>query len=125
MCVGLAFTLPIMLHPINEIVEGKLKIILRNNNDSTGPGKICICISRAIVVVGLAVIASFVPEFGVFASFVGSTLCAMLSFVLPATFHLKLLGSSLPFWRKALDFIVLFSGLFFAIYGTYNTIVGV
>ncbi|XP_027941292.1 amino acid transporter ANT1 [Vigna unguiculata] len=125
LCVGLAFTLPIMLHPINEIVEGKLKIILRNNNDSTGPGKICICISRAIVVVGLAVIASFVPEFGVFASFVGSTLCAMLSFVLPATFHLKLLGSSLPFWRKALDFIVLFSGLFFAIYGTYNTIVGV
>lgn len=113
-----------MLHPINEIVEGKLKIMHRNNNDSTRLN-IAIYISRAMVVVGLAVIASFVPEFGVFASFVGSTLCATLSFVLPATFHLKLFGSSLPTWQKALDSIVLFSGLFFAVYGTYNTIVGV
>lgn len=81
LCLGLAFTLPIMLHPINEIVEGKLKIMHRNNNDSTRLN-IAIYISRAMVVVGLAVIASFVPEFGVFASFVGSTLCATLSFVL-------------------------------------------
>ncbi|TKY61876.1 Amino acid transporter ANT1 [Spatholobus suberectus] len=125
LCVGLAFTLPIMLHPINEIVEGKLKMMHRNNNDSTGLGNVGIYISRAIVVVGLAVIASFIPEFGVFASFVGSTLCAMLSFVLPATFHLKLFGSSLPIWQKTLDSIVLLSGLFFAVYGTYNTIVGV
>ncbi|CAJ1881044.1 unnamed protein product [Sphenostylis stenocarpa] len=122
LCVGLAFTLPIMLHPINEIVEGKLKIILRNNNDSRRLGNICLYISRAIVVVGLAVVASFVPEFGVFASFVGSTLCAMLSFVLPATFHLKLFGSSLSIWQKALDSIVLLCGLFFAVYGTYNTV---
>lgn len=125
LCLGLMFTFPIMLHPINEIVEGKLKIIRRNNNDSIRLGKITVYISRAIVVVVLAVIASFVPEFGVFASFVGSTLCAMLSFVLPATFHLKLFGSSLCLWQKVLDYIVLISGLFFAVYGTYNTIVGV
>lgn len=125
LCLGLMFTFPIMLHPINEIVEGKLKIIHRNNNDSIRLGKITVYISRAIVVVVLAVIASFVPEFGVFASFVGSTLCAMLSFVLPATFHLKLFGSSLCLWQKVLDYIVLISGLFFAVYGTYNTIVAV
>ncbi|XP_061372137.1 amino acid transporter ANT1 [Gastrolobium bilobum] len=125
LCLGLVFTFPIMLHPINEIVEGKLKIIHRNNNDSTGLGNIVKYISRAIVVVVLAVLASYVPEFGVFASFVGSTLCALLSFVLPATFHLKLFGSSLPIWQKSLDSIVLFCGLFFAVYGTYNTIVGV
>ncbi|CAK8544202.1 unnamed protein product [Lathyrus sativus] len=128
LCLGLMFTFPIMLHPINEIVEGKLKIIHRNNNnndDSTEPGKTTIYTSRAIVVVLLAVIASFVPEFGIFASFTGSTLCAALSFVLPATFHLKLFGSSLRMWQIVLDFIVLFSGVFFAVYGTYNTIVGV
>ncbi|RDX85124.1 Amino acid transporter ANT1, partial [Mucuna pruriens] len=124
LCVGLALTLPIMLRPINEIVEGKLNIVHRNNNDSRGLGNI-IYISRAIVVVGLAVLASFVPEFSVFASFVGSTLCAMISFVLPATFHLRLFGSSLPTWQKVLDSIVLLSGLFFAVYGTYNTIVGI
>ncbi|XP_020210826.1 amino acid transporter ANT1 [Cajanus cajan] len=125
LCVGLAFTLPTMLHPINEIVEGKLKVNHRNNNDSTGLGNIGKYISRAIVVVGLAVVSSFVPEFGVFASFVGSTLCAMISFVLPASFHLKIFGSSLPIWQKVLDSIVLLSGLFFAVYGTYNTIVGI
>ncbi|KAI5425201.1 amino acid transporter ANT1 isoform X2 [Lathyrus oleraceus] len=126
LCLGLMFTFPIMLHPINEIVEGKLRVTHRNNNnDSTEPGKTTIYISRAIVVVVLAVIASFVPEFGIFASFTGSTLCAALSFILPATFHLKLFGSSLRIWQIVLDFIVLISGIFFAVYGTYNTIVGV
>ncbi|XP_027352076.1 amino acid transporter ANT1 isoform X2 [Abrus precatorius] len=126
LCLGLMFTFPIMLHPVNEIVEEKLtKIICRNNYDSTRLRSVDIYISRAIVVVVLAVVASFVPQFGIFASFVGSTLCAMLSFVLPATFHLKLFGSSLRFWQKALDSIVLFCGLFFAVYGTYNAIVGV
>ncbi|XP_004494295.1 amino acid transporter ANT1 isoform X2 [Cicer arietinum] len=126
LCLGLMFTFPIMMHPINEIVEGKLKMIHRNNNnDSTELGKITIYISRSIVVVVLVVVASFVPEFAVFASFVGSTLCAMLSFVLPATFHLKLFGSSLCIWQKILDSIVLITGILFAVYGTYNTIVGV
>lgn len=123
-----------MVHPINEIVEGKLKRIkwfYRPNfhgdgNDSMNRlGKIGIYTSRAVVVVVLAILASCVPAFGVFASFVGSTVCALISFVLPATFHLKLFGPSLHLWQKALDSIVLFCGLFFAAYGTYNTIVGV
>lgn len=122
-----------MLHPVNEIVEGELKRIKcfyrpfhGDNNDSlTRLGKIGIYISRAVVVVVLATLASCVPAFGLFASFVGSTVCALISFVLPATFHLKLFGSSLHLWQKALDSIVLFCGLFFAVYGTYNTIVGV
>ncbi|MED6176098.1 ADP/ATP carrier protein [Stylosanthes scabra] len=125
LCIGLVFTFPTMLHPINEIVEGKLKIFRRDNDGSARVGKTAIYISRAVVVVVLAILASFVPEFSVFASFVGSTICGMMSFVLPATFHLKLFGRSLSTWQRALDFIVLFSGLFFAIYGTYNTIVGV
>ncbi|MED6106210.1 hypothetical protein PIB30_002663 [Stylosanthes scabra] len=125
LCIGLVFTFPTMLHPLNEIVEGKLKIFQRDNDGSARLGKPVTCISRTVVVVVLAILASFVPEFSVFASFVGSTICGMMSFVLPATFHLKLFGRSLSTWQRALDFIVLFSGLFFAIYGTYNTIVGV
>lgn len=125
LCLGLVFTFPVMIHPIHEIVEGKLKIVDKVNDKSTELGKIWIYISRAILVVGLAILASFVPEFGVFASFVGSTICALISFVLPATFHLKLFGSSLGIWQKALDSVVVVSGLFFAIYGTYNTVVGV
>lgn len=122
-----------MIHPINEIVEGKLRSLKcfnnpchsDNNGSTTTLGKIGIYTSRAMVVIGLAILASCVPAFGVFASLVGSTVCALISFVLPATFHLKLFGSSLHLWQKALDSAVLFSGLFFAVYGTYNTIVGV
>ncbi|KAE9585328.1 putative amino acid transporter, transmembrane domain-containing protein [Lupinus albus] len=126
LCLGLAFTFPVMIHPFNEIMEGKFNFVdMGNNNEPTRMRKISIYMSRAVVVVVLAILASFVPEFGVFASFVGSTICAVISFVLPATFHIKLFGSSLSIWEKFLDSFVLLCGLFFAVYGTYNTIVGV
>ncbi|KAL5739811.1 hypothetical protein ACOSQ2_028991 [Xanthoceras sorbifolium] len=134
LCLGLVFTFPIMVHPIHEIVEGKLKKTpwfqklpsnAYDHSSATRLGMIVIYISRAVLLVVLAILASCVPGFGVFASLVGSTVCALISFVLPASFHLKLLGSSLNFWQKALDFCILFCGLMFAAYGTYNSIVGV
>ncbi|PRQ44290.1 putative amino acid transporter, transmembrane domain-containing protein [Rosa chinensis] len=57
-----------------------------------------------MVVMVLAVLASCMPAFGMFTSLVGSTVCTLISFVLPATFHLTLFGSSLQFWQKTLDF---------------------
>ncbi|KAK4272637.1 hypothetical protein QN277_021161 [Acacia crassicarpa] len=134
LCLGLVFTFPTMIHPVNEIVEGKLerfkwfKKYLHANDDndhSTRLRKIGTYVSRAILVAGLAVVAMYVPAFGVFASLVGSTVSALIAFVLPATFHLKLFGSSLLLWQKALDFILVFVGSVFAVYGTYSTIVGV
>ncbi|XP_065857128.1 amino acid transporter ANT1 [Euphorbia lathyris] len=132
LCLGLMFTFPIMVHPVHEIVESKLenigwhqKLYYNECRSSTKVGMIRKYVSRAILIVILAVLASFVPGFGEFASFVGSTLCALISFVLPASFHLILLGPSLNFWQKGLDYFFLVCGLLFAIYGTYNTIVGV
>ncbi|KAA0060135.1 amino acid transporter ANT1 [Cucumis melo var. makuwa] len=68
LCVGLIFTFPIMLHPINEIVEGKLaqsnwfeKI---EDNDVIFLGKraqAATYMSRAVIVLVLAILASFVP----------------------------------------------------------------
>lgn len=118
---------------MNEIVEGKLKRStwfqkLHYNNDDgsiTALGKLGIYISRAVLIMGLAILASFIPGFGVFSSLVGSTVCALISFVLPASFHLKLLGPTLNFWQKSLDILIVFFGLLFAAYSTYNTIVGV
>lgn len=122
-----------MVHPVHEIVEGKLKsswfqklpCISNDSNSTTRLGNLAIYISRAILVVTLAILASFVPGFAVFASLVGSTVCALISFVLPASFHLILLGSSLNLWNRALDFFILSCGLIFAVYGTYNAVVGV
>ena len=131
LCLGLIFTFPIMLHPINEILEGKLKRVFHkpynndNSDSTTSLEKLRMYISRATVVLVLAILATFVPAFGVFASLVGSTVCALLSFVLPAAFHLKLYGPCLKLWQRALDYCVLLCGLFFAVYGTYNTVVGI
>lgn len=122
-----------MVHPVNEIIEDKLKrrwlfqkLCPADLNGSKSKMAILIVyISRSTVVICLAVLAASVPGFGIFVSFVGSTVCALLSFVLPATFHLTLLGSSLRLWQKALDIGLLLCGLLFAVYGTYNTVAGV
>ncbi|XP_030482104.2 amino acid transporter ANT1-like [Cannabis sativa] len=136
MCLGLIFTFPITVHPLNEIIERRLKknkwcYNSNKENDSdhghstTRIGVLGIYSSRGILVIGLAVLASYVPEFGVFTSLVGSTVCALIAFVFPAIFHLKLLASSLNLWQKALDLFILSCGLLFAVYGTYNTVISV
>ncbi|KAF8075581.1 hypothetical protein N665_1079s0006 [Sinapis alba] len=130
LCVGLTFTFPIMVHPLNEIIEQKLKRVdwlqkHQYSNETGSVSKYVIFTTRTLLVVGLAAIASLVPGFGTFASLVGSTLCALISFVLPASYHLTLLGPSLSIWNKSVDVFIVICGLLFAVYGTYNTIVGV
>jgi len=111
-----------MVHPINEIVEANLekgkwiqKLHHRSDYSTRRIEKFAIYLSRALLVVSLAILASLV----------GSTVCALISYVLPASFHLILFGSSLHFWQRALDFCILSCGLLFAAYGTYNSIVGI
>ncbi|KAK8490969.1 hypothetical protein V6N11_041878 [Hibiscus sabdariffa] len=89
LCLGLVFMLPIMFHPVNEILEEKLKKNLwfqkLNNNDAessiTGLGKLGICISRVALIISLVALALYVPIFDVFALLVGSTVCALISFL--------------------------------------------
>ncbi|XP_028550051.1 amino acid transporter ANT1 isoform X2 [Dendrobium catenatum] len=78
--------------------------------------------ARMLVLLIVAIIASCIPGFGTFISLVGSTLCSLLSFVLPATFHLLLMGSNLKLWQRAVDYLVLLVGLAFACYGTYDAL---
>ncbi|KAG2305817.1 hypothetical protein Bca4012_085393 [Brassica carinata] len=133
LCVGLTFTFPIMVHPLNEIIEQKLKRIeclqkhhhqQQYSNETSSVSRYVIFTTRMLLVVGLAAIASLVPGFGTFASLVGSTVCALISFVLPASYHLTLLGPSLNLWNKSVDVFIVICGLLFAVYGTYNTVAG-
>ncbi|KAK8673096.1 hypothetical protein V6N13_111452 [Hibiscus sabdariffa] len=69
MCLGLGFTFPIVVHPV---------CALKLHKDDTESlirrlGKFGINISRTVLVISLAVLASVVPDFGVFVSLVGST----------------------------------------------------
>lgn len=62
----------------------------------------------------------FVSAFGSFASFVGSTVCALLSFVLPALFHLRAVGARAGAARRAADWGILLFGIAFAAHGLYT-----
>lgn len=125
LCTALAFTFPIMMHPIHDITESRLKSSILFHNicqNSRGLEAFGIHAARILMVVLMATIASFIPGFGSYISLVGSTLCALLSFVLPATFHLTLMGSRLKSWQRYLDYCILFIGVIFAGYGTYNAV---
>jgi proton-coupled amino acid transporter len=112
-----------MMHPIHEIVEtrfrssGCFQKLSHNGAEWLGLPS-----SRILVVAILTVVASFIPAFGSFISFVGSTMCALLSFVLPALFHLSIVGSSMSLWRRVLDYVILLFGLAFAGYGLVSAL---
>nr|ATF27958.1 amino acid transporter [Dendrobium officinale] len=124
LCVALAFTFPIMMHPIYEIVEMKLTSIrwFQKVRCNAYGERLSLQGARMLVLLIVAIIASCIPGFGTFISLVGSTLCSLLSFVLPATFHLLLMGSNLKLWQRAVDYLVLLVGLAFACYGTYDAL---
>ncbi|KAE8808894.1 Proton-coupled amino acid transporter 1 [Hordeum vulgare] len=123
LCVALALTFAVMMHPIHEIVESRL---LAPGGWARRRGgfveRAALHLSRVAVVAALAAIACFVPAFGEFAAFVGSTVCALLSFVLPALFHLRVVGPTASTWARAVDYFFLLSGLVFAGHGVYTVL---
>ncbi|PAN44327.1 hypothetical protein PAHAL_9G034800 [Panicum hallii] len=125
LCIALALTFPIMMHPIHEIVEARLLAPggwLRKHIGGGALERAALHASRVAVVAALSAAACFVPAFGSFASFVGSTVCALLSFVLPALFHLRVAGAGAGSARRAVDWGVLLFGLAFAAHGLYAAV---
>jgi proton-coupled amino acid transporter len=109
-----------MMHPIHEIVEERFRssgCFQKLSRNVRGAEWLGLHSSRIAAVAILTVVASSIPAFGSFISFVGSTMCALLSFVLPALFHLSIVGSSMSLWRRVLDYVILLFGLAFAGYG--------
>uniref|UniRef100_A0ACD5WCU4 Uncharacterized protein n=1 Tax=Avena sativa TaxID=4498 RepID=A0ACD5WCU4_AVESA len=126
LCVALALTFAVMMHPIHEIVEARLfgpdGWVRRRCRGGGIVERAALHLSRVAVVAALAAIACFVPAFGEFAAFVGSTVCALLSFVLPAMFHLRVVGPTAGPWVRAVDYFFLLSGLVFAGHGMYTVL---
>jgi solute carrier family 36 (proton-coupled amino acid transporter) len=114
-----------MMHPIHEIVEvrlGSIGCFRKLSRNVHGAEWLGLHLSRILMVAVLSVVASFIPAFGSFISFVGSTVCALLSFVLPAMFHLSIVGSSMSLWRRVMDYCILLFGLAFSGYGLVTTL---
>ncbi|CAA6670394.1 unnamed protein product [Spirodela intermedia] len=108
-------------HRIEAAVVGMVPATLRVSPAAESAG---LHLARMLLVTLLTALASLIPGFGAFISLVGSTVCALLSFVLPAIFHLRFLGPSLDFKGRALDYAILVLGLTFAAYGTFSAVSG-
>ncbi|PHT27059.1 Amino acid transporter ANTL2 [Capsicum baccatum] len=74
-----------------------------------------------VVVLAVTLVALMVPNFADFLSLVGSSVCIVLGFVLPAMFHLIAFKKELVSHGLAFDVALVLMGAVFAVYGTYSS----
>eukprot|EP00245_Coleochaete_scutata_P002568 TRINITY_DN13484_c0_g1_i1.p1 TRINITY_DN13484_c0_g1~~TRINITY_DN13484_c0_g1_i1.p1 ORF type:complete len:258 (+),score=36.83 TRINITY_DN13484_c0_g1_i1:1-774(+) len=126
LCIGLFFTFPVMMHPVHEIFERRISTtpcLETHVERSPRLRKILFRGIRASVVIIAAFTAVGVPGFAVFISLVGSTVCAMLAFVLPAIFHIHVMWDEMTRPEVVVDVLLIVIGLLFATYGTWSAVV--
>lgn len=111
LCVNLFFTMPVMMNPVYEVAERMLR------------GKRYCWWLRWLLVAAVALAAMLVPNFTDFLALVGSSVCVLLGFVLPATFHLKVFGAEMGWLAVLSDALLVVLGLVLAVFGTYSSLV--
>ncbi|XP_030923754.1 amino acid transporter AVT3C-like [Quercus robur] len=110
LCVNLFFTMPLMMNPVYEVVE-------RRFCDS----RFCLWL-RWVMVLVVSLVALLVPNFADFLSLVGSSVCVVLGFVLPALFHLLVFKVEMGWKGIVLDGCVLVLGVVIAVTGTWSSL---
>ncbi|KAG4988099.1 hypothetical protein AAZV13_11G079200 [Glycine max] len=110
LCVNLFFTFPIMMNPVNEVMERRFF-----------GSRYCLWL-RWMMVLIISLVALLVPNFADFLSLVGSSVCVVLSFVLPAMFHCLVFKEELG-WRCVLwDGAIVVFGFVIAVTGTFTSV---
>ncbi|KAL3527309.1 hypothetical protein ACH5RR_011965 [Cinchona calisaya] len=110
LCINLFFTFPLMMNPVYEVVERRFC-----------EARYCLWLRWAMVL-AVTLVALLVPNFADFLSLVGSSVCIVLGFVLPALFHLLAHKQELGWQGLALDVAILVLGLAFAVSGTCSSL---
>ncbi|KAK7252623.1 hypothetical protein RIF29_36705 [Crotalaria pallida] len=111
LCINLFFTFPLMMNPVYEVFERRLC-----------GSRYCLWL-RWLVVLLVSLVALLVPNFADFLSLVGSSVCVILGFVLPAMFHCIVFKEELG-WRCIVpDGAVVLFGIVIAISGTWSSLV--
>ncbi|KAI9916991.1 hypothetical protein PsorP6_017994 [Peronosclerospora sorghi] len=103
LCLGLFFTYPVMLYPVFEVVQSIALCKTLHHSPSSRRTDVAV---RASIVLCTAIIAATIPDFGRFISFIGSTCCALLAFILPAWFHLCLFRKDAMTWKDRVHQLV-------------------
>ncbi|KAJ8531433.1 hypothetical protein K7X08_026867 [Anisodus acutangulus] len=109
LCINLFFTFPLMMNPVYEVVERRFC-----------EGRYCVWL-RWIVVLAVTFVALLVPNFADFLSLVGSSVCIILGFVLPALFHLIVFKDELKWYGLACDGAIILMAAVLSLYGTYSS----
>ncbi|KAI8032388.1 Amino acid transporter AVT3C [Camellia lanceoleosa] len=110
LCVNLFFAFPPMMNPVYEVVERRFC-----------EGRYSLWV-RWLAVLVVTFVAVLVPNFADFLSLVGSSLCIVLGFVLPALFHLMVHKSGLGWCGMCVDGIIVVLGLVLALTGTWSSL---
>lgn len=110
LCLNLFFTFPLMMNPVFEVFERMFC-----------EGRYTLWVRWGMVLV-VSLVALLVPNFADFLSLVGSSVCIVLGFVLPALFHLMVHKDEVGLlgWIKDGAFIVF--GVLLAITGTLTSL---
>eukprot|EP00850_Spirogloea_muscicola_P000136 SM000001S04538 [mRNA] locus=s1:827903:829883:+ [translate_table: standard] len=139
LCIGLVFTFPgkssafacthyiaqIMMFPVHEIFESRVSSSAWYELHIKPRARLRKAVQKGLrvaVVLVASWTAAAVPSFGTFISLVGSSVCSLLAFVLPALFHLHLLWHSMNRIEATADYLLIFFGLLFGVWGTYDSL---
>jgi proton-coupled amino acid transporter len=71
---------------------------------------------------GVSLMALLVPNFADFLSLVGSSVCIVLGFVLPALFHLLVFKEEMSWIGMALDGAIVVLGVVIGVTGTWSSL---
>lgn len=110
LCVNLLFTVPLMMNPVYEVVERRFC-----------HSRYCLWLRWAMVL-GVSLVALLVPNFADFVSLVGSSVCIILGFVLPALFHLMVFKEEISWRGMVLDGTIVVLGVVFGVSGTWSSL---
>ncbi|XP_076882073.1 amino acid transporter AVT3C-like [Bidens hawaiensis] len=110
LCLNLFFTFPLMMNPVYEVFERMWC-----------EGRYSLWVRWGLVLV-VSLVALLVPNFADFLSLVGSSVCIVLGFVLPALFHLMVHKYEVGVlgWVKDGAYIVF--GVILAVTGTWTSL---
>ncbi|KAK7406940.1 hypothetical protein VNO78_08576 [Psophocarpus tetragonolobus] len=110
LCINLFFTFPVMMNPVNEVMERRFC-----------GSRYCLWL-RWLMVLVISLVALLVPNFADFLSLVGSSVCVLLSFVLPAMFHCIVFKEEMGWRCLVWDGAIVVFGFVIAVTGTYTSV---
>ncbi|GBG66277.1 hypothetical protein CBR_g57875 [Chara braunii] len=125
LCVTLFFTFPVMMFPVHGIIESEV-VFCRwfQNHVQPSPRLRTLVLNffRAILVMAVLMVAAAVPGFGVFIQLVGSSVCSLLGFVMPAAFYMQVAWDDMSRFSILMHSLIIVFGILFGVWGTWDAL---